>query len=154
MNSTTSTDADTKQRQQLLAVLSKCSSKDIKALWQPLNLTPNYQLLKSPEIGMVMVKAKTGGNGSPFNMGEMTVTRTVLRLDSNQMGYGYIAGRDKDKSLLIAMIDACYQVADWQSEINQKVLEPLQAQHNQAYQAHAQQVEKTKVNFFTMVRGE
>lgn len=154
MNSTTPTDADTKQRQQLLAVLSKCSSKDIKALWQPLNLTPNYQLLKSPEIGMVMVKAKTGGNGSPFNMGEMTVTRTVLRLDSNQMGYGYIAGRDKDKSLLIAMIDACYQVADWQSEINQKVLEPLQAQHNQAYQAHAQQVEKTKVNFFTMVRGE
>jgi alpha-D-ribose 1-methylphosphonate 5-triphosphate synthase subunit PhnG len=154
LNSTTPTDADTKQRQQLLAVLSKCSSKDIKALWQPLNLTPNYQLLKSPEIGMVMVKAKTGGNGSPFNMGEMTVTRTVLRLDSNQMGYGYIAGRDKEKSLLIAMIDACYQVADWQSEINQKVLEPLQAQHNQAYRAHAQQVEKTKVNFFTMVRGE
>jgi len=141
-------------RKALLATLANTESQALVSAWRALEIEPEYTLLKQPEIGMVMVKAKTGGNGSPFNMGEMTVTRTVLQLHSHEMGYGYTAGRDKDKSLTIALIDACYQVEGWQEQIEEKLVQPLRKDLQQARSQHQETVDRTKVNFFTMVRGE
>jgi alpha-D-ribose 1-methylphosphonate 5-triphosphate synthase subunit PhnG len=107
-----------KNRQKLLSVLYKSSFDDINLFWQSLSIVPSYSLLKAPEVGMAMVRAKTGGTGQTFNMGEMTVTRTVIRLDVSEghlkesslkessledkgleekytdiIGFGYTAGR-------------------------------------------------------------
>lgn len=142
------------ERKTLLSVLSRSSAEDIEQRWNNLDLQPQFTLLKPPEIGMVMVKARTGGNGSAFNMGEMTVTRTVLQLASNELGYGYTAGRDKEKSLHIALIDACYQCDAWRDRIHTDLLQPLSEQLQVVEQQHTEQVDRTKVNFFTMVRGE
>lgn len=144
----------TSARQTLLSLLSKSQRSDIQEAWESTDLRPAYTLLKQPEIGMVMVKAKAGGDGSPFNMGEMTVTRTVLQLTSNELGYGYTAGRDKQKSLTIALVDACYQVDAWKDQIEQKLLKPLQALIRANEAQHKEKVDSTKVNFFTMMRGE
>lgn len=103
---------------------------------------------------MVMVKAKIGGEGAAFNMGEMTATRTVIQLDSGEMGYGYTAGRDKDKAITIAVIDACYQNPLWTSLIETKLLQPLRVIKAEECAKHREKVDSTKVNFFTMVRGE
>lgn len=155
-----------KKRQLLLSVLSKSAFNDIDNFWQTLSITPSYTLLKTPEVGMTMVRAKTGGAGQEFNMGEMTVTRTVIRLDSIEscsesektqagiIGFGYTAGRETKKSELIAVIDACFQLSAYAELIEEKILQPLSEQLQEKETLQSEKVDSTKVNFFTMVRGE
>ena len=168
-----------KKRQQLLSVLSKSSFDDINRFWQSLSIVPSYSLLKAPEVGMTMVRAKTGGTGQAFNMGEMTVTRTVIRLDVSEghlkessseekgveekcveekrtdiIGFGYTAGRDTKKSELIAVVDAYFQLPEYTDLIEEKILQPLLDKQRHQEESEAKKVDATKVNFFTMVRGE
>lgn len=143
----------TQQRQQLLSVLSRSSLKSIQEHWSQLSIKPEYQQLKAPESGMVMVKAKAGGTGQDFNMGEMTVTRTVIQLNSGEVGYGYTQGRDKQKSKLIALIDACHQLAEYTEKITHHLMQPLEAKLDENYQKVQEKTNSSKVDFFTMVRG-
>lgn len=142
------------KRQYLLSVLAKSTLKNIQDCWAQLKLSPKYTFLKAPEIGMAMIRAKAGGAGQPFNMGEMTVTRSVIQLNTQQMGYGYIAGRDKEKSTLVAIIDACFQVEQWAMLIDEKLLRPLDQLLQHQHVEQQEKVNQTKVDFFTMVRGE
>jgi alpha-D-ribose 1-methylphosphonate 5-triphosphate synthase subunit PhnG len=148
-----------KKRQQLLSVLSVSELSAIQSYWQALSISPRYSLLKAPEVGMTMVRAKTGGTGQAFNMGEMTVTRTVIRLNdinaqNDVIGFGYTAGRNTQKSELIAVIDACFQLSEYAASITKLLLQPLQQLRQQQKNQQTAQVNATKVNFFTMVRGE
>ena len=70
-----------------------------------------YQLIRAPEIGMTLVRGRMGGNGAPFNVGEMSVTRCVVRLADGRTGYSYLAGRDKVHAELAALADAHLQGA-------------------------------------------
>ncbi len=141
-------------RQALLSVLSKASLSDIEKYWKVLSLDVNYHFLKEPEVGMTMVRAKAGGAGQAFNMGEVTVTRSVIQLDTQQMGFGYTLGRNIEKSTLIAVIDECFQIEQWQPLIKAKLLAPLQKILQKSDSEREEKVAGTKVNFFTMVRGE
>ncbi|MGQ3358871.1 MAG: phosphonate C-P lyase system protein PhnG, partial [Phreatobacter sp.] len=38
------------------------------------------EVLRAPEIGLVMVRGRVGGDGAPFNLGEATVTRAAVAL--------------------------------------------------------------------------
>lgn len=152
-NINTDTEAD-KQRQYLLSVLAKSSLQDILHHWEPLGISPDFNYLKSPEFGMVMVRAPASGSGQLFNMGEMTVTRCVIQLPSGVIGYGYTSGRDKEKSQLIAIIDACFQDEKFKMSIEENVLHSLATALREKENNEAAKVKSTKVDFFTMVRGE
>jgi alpha-D-ribose 1-methylphosphonate 5-triphosphate synthase subunit PhnG len=143
-----------RKRQYQLSVLAKSNYADIIAVWSPLNIEVNYHCLKAPETGMVMVKARAGGEGSDFNMGEMTVTRTVVQLENKQLGFGYCSGRDHKKSELIAMIDAASQLDQYSDVIAVHVIDELARKNQNANQQQKEKVDSTKVNFFTMVRGK
>ena len=102
---------------------------------------------------MVMVRARMGGTGQAFNAGEMTVTRCVVRLDDGQLGYSYLAGRDKKAALLAALADAHLQGAE-SSYWHGQVIQPLQAQQEQLRAKREEEIAASRVNFFTMVRGD
>ena len=65
--------------------------------------------MRGPETGLVMVRGRAGGSGSPFNLGEMTVTRCTVQLGSGTAGHAYIAGRDERQAELAAVADALLQ---------------------------------------------
>jgi len=81
------------QRQRWLSVLAKAPADRLEALWSALPAPPDYTVLRRPEIGLVMVKGRISGSGAPFAAGEMTVTRAAVRLESGQVGIGYVGGR-------------------------------------------------------------
>ncbi len=101
-----------------------------------------------------MEGAQAGGGSENFNMGEMTMTRCVIRLDSDEVGYGFVAGRSKKKSELMAIIDACWQKESLRNIIEEKIIEPLHLLQIISAQKIADNTKTSKVNFFTMVRGE
>ena len=114
---------------------------------------PDHALLRPPEIGAVMVRGRIGGEGDAFNLGEMTVTRCSLRLASGAVGHAYVQGRDRDHARRAALVDALMQTGQ-AAEVEARVLAPLAAEETARRSARAAHAAATKVEFFTMVRGE
>lgn len=112
-----------------------------------------YEWIRQPEIGMVMVKGRTEGQGAPFALGETTVSRCVLRLQTGQTGFGYVLGRNKQQATWIALADAHLQT-ERQDYWLAHLIEPLAQQWRAQQQQQIQKVAASKVDFFTMVRGE
>jgi alpha-D-ribose 1-methylphosphonate 5-triphosphate synthase subunit PhnG len=115
---------------------------------------PAHANLREAESGLVMVRGRVGGDGSPFNLGEATVSRAVVRLASGEVGFGYTLGRDREKARMIALCDALVQSTEFASVVETRVIAPLREamlvqRHQKAAEAAA-----TRVDFYTMVRGE
>jgi alpha-D-ribose 1-methylphosphonate 5-triphosphate synthase subunit PhnG len=138
-------------RQDWLKTLSRATLDQLTVLWTELDVTDHFEWLRPAETGTVMVRGRISGVGSPFNMGEMTVTRATVRLDDGTVGFGYTAGRAHRKAELIALIDA---VLLRNPKLVQKFIVPLAAMLCAEAELSSKKAAATKVNFFTLVRGE
>lgn len=137
-----------------MSVLARSSPELVEEAWRSLGDTPGYHLLRAPETGLVMVRGRAGGGGEPFNLGEMTVTRCVVRLGSGETGFAYVAGHDASHSERAAALDALLQNEDWLDRVQTEVIAPLRRRLEESRQARAAAVATTKVDFFTLVRGD
>ncbi len=144
---------DTTARKAWLSLLATSPEGRASELLENLNLDTSFELLRAPEIGTVMVRGRAGGTGTPFNLGEATVTRCSLTLASGEVGHGYVQGRRKTDAQSAALIDALMQTAI-APDLQRHVLDPLQEEKQTDRQARAAKAAATKVEFFTMVRGE
>lgn len=114
---------------------------------------PEHAYLRPPEVGAVMVQGRVGGTGAPFNLGEMTVTRCALRLACGAVGHAHVQGRDKAHATRAALIDALMQTPE-APRLRATILDPLAREEAAARAARAARAAATKVEFFTLVRGE
>lgn len=142
-----------KRRQAAMAVLAHSAPADI-ARHMVAVPAPPHEDLRAPENGLVMVRGRTGGDGAPFNLGEATVSRAAIRLVSGEVGIGYTLGRDRDKARLIALCDAMIQTAAHADVIETRVLAPLRAGIAAERHRRAAETAATRVDFYTLVRGE
>ncbi|MCE0495283.1 phosphonate C-P lyase system protein PhnG [Vibrio salinus] len=142
------------ERQHWMAVLAKSSFAELKRYWQTLELEPEYTLVRRPEIGLVQIPGRMGGTGRAFNMGDVTVTRSVVRLASGELGYSYLLGRNKSHAELAAVIDALLQKVSYRDVIQSGLIKPLAEIKSQRDHQRASEVASSKVDFFTMVRGD
>jgi len=115
---------------------------------------PDYEDLREPENGLVMVRGRIGGDGAPFNVGEATVSRAAVRLASGEVGFGYTLGRDRQKARLIALCDALVQSKAFSDVVETAVLAPLRAAIVAERDKKAAETAATRVDFYTLVRGE
>lgn len=144
------TDAAPLARKTWMATLAKAAPERLAKLMPTL---PPHAVLRQPEIGAVMVQGRAGATGARFNLGEMTVTRASVRLASGEVGHAWVQGRDKGHALRAAVIDALMQTAE-APEIAAHILGPLDAKARADRADRAARAAGTKVDFFTMVRGE
>jgi alpha-D-ribose 1-methylphosphonate 5-triphosphate synthase subunit PhnG len=141
------------QRQAAMTVLAHSDAADIARHLQAIAL-PVHENLREPENGLVMVRGRIGGDGAPFNLGEATVARAAVRLVTGEVGFGYTFGRDRQKAQLIALCDALIQTTDHAERIEAQVLTPLRAAMMSERNAKAAETAATRVDFYTLVRGE
>jgi len=139
-------------RQHWIGVLSRSRRAELMPHEAALR-DAEYQLIRAPEIGMALVRGRMGGNGAPFNVGEMSVTRCVVQLADGRTGYSYLAGRDKALAELAALADAHLQGAQ-QAHWMRELIEPLALAHAERRAQQQAETAATKVDFFTLVRGE
>ena len=144
------TDAFSPDRKSWMATLAKAPPARLAALVPDL---PLHTVLRQPEIGAVMVRGRVGGTGAAFNLGEMTVTRASVRLATGEVGHAWVQGRDKGHALRAAAVDALMQTGAG-PQIAARVLTPLANDARNARDVRAAKAAGTKVDFFTMVRGE
>ena len=140
-------------RQSWIGVLAKSSVVDLEKQVAKLKNLPQYTFLRQPEIGLTMVRSRAGGTGEVFNLGEMTITRCVVKFEATT-GFGYVGGRSKRHAELAAVCDGLLQQEDWFEKIRDRVIEPLKEILYQKQTQQQDQTDATKVEFFTMLRGE
>lgn len=143
-------DTPLEARKDWMSLLAKAPPAKLAELLPDL---PDHALLRAPESGAVMVQGRAGGTGAPFNLGEMTVTLCSVRLACGTVGHAWVQGRDKTHARRAAVLDAMMQTGSAAS-LRAAVLVPLQAEHVALRNARAAKSAATRVEFFTMVRGE
>lgn len=143
-----------KERQKWMSTLAQSSFSDLEQCWSTLAMEPQYTMVRQPEIGLAQVRARMGATGRQFNMGDVTITRAVIKLHSGELGYSYLQGRNKQHAELAAVIDALMQNGQSYEVLNSQLIEPLAALKHKRDSLRAKEVASSKVDFFTMVRGE
>ena len=149
----TTTEPLQRRRRNAMAVLARSDAAAIAERLAAI-ATPSCADLRQPENGLVMVRGRIGGDGAAFNLGEATVSRAAVRRASGEVGFGYALGRDLDKARAIALCDAMLQSADHVELVEHQVLAPLRARIEANITSQAEQTAATKVDFYTLVRGE
>ncbi len=141
-------------RKAAMAAFAQASRDQLRELTQAAGLPTEAKPLRGPETGLVTVRGRIGGGGAPFNTGEATVTRATVQLPSGQVGHAYALGRDKEKVRLAAILDAIWCAEETRATVEEKIVAPLQRLQAEADARRRAEAAATKVDFFTMVRGE
>lgn len=153
----TSESAAIAQRKEWLSVLSRASEQELLVGFDRLGGIPEAHDVKPAVVGSVMIEARAGGSGQRFNAIEATVTRCVVQVDQ-RLGVSYALGRDTSRARLSAIADALLQGVQNDKAAFEAMKSVLVAPV--AYRIESKRREKsrkaaaTKVEFFTMVRGE
>lgn len=142
------------RRRDRMAVLARATPTALKARWQALGIDPACTVLRGPESGLVMLRGRIGGTGSAFNLGDATATRATVKLENGAVGHAMALGRDRARAQLSAVIDALCQDAVMEARIEDELVAPLRAELDAADATRRAETAATKVDFFTMVRGE
>jgi alpha-D-ribose 1-methylphosphonate 5-triphosphate synthase subunit PhnG len=146
--------ASADERRAWLAVLARAPVQALEqglGEWAP---QLRFEYLRRPEPGLVMLRGRIGGSGDAFNLGEASVTRCTVRLNDGQVGTGHVLGRDRRKAELVALFDALLQEPAYRMRLEPELLAPLRLAQQQQRTATAAAAGASKVEFFTMVRGE
>lgn len=139
-----------------MSVLARADWSSLEKYWVGETPKPSYDVLRAPDTGLVMLRGRMGGSGAPFNLGEATVTRCSIRLRDNVdiCGHAYVMGRNAAHAEVAAIYDALLQVPAHHDRIARSVIAPLLQDRERLRQRSASKSAATRVEFFTMVRGE
>jgi alpha-D-ribose 1-methylphosphonate 5-triphosphate synthase subunit PhnG len=146
--------ADIDGRRRTAGLLAEASADELRAAWDKLPDKPDVKAVRGPETGLVMVRGRIGGGGAPFNLGEATVTRATVLLPSGVAGHAHALGTDKIKARLAAIFDALWQEEATRSFVESALLGPVETRVAAEDMRTAEETAATRVDFFTMVRGE
>lgn len=140
-------------RRRTVELLSKADEERLLAAWETLPAKPDVSRLRGPETGLVMLRGRIGGGGSPFNLGEATVSRATVQLGTGEIGHGQTLGQSRRKAELAAIFDAMAQRPEHRPHID-ALLADIAGALAARDAERERQTAATKVDFFTMVRGE
>lgn len=146
------------RRQRMMALCADALAAELDAVLVALAPLPAVADLRPPDSGLVMVQGRTGGDGAPFNVGEATVARAAVQVGPGASGealagFAWHLGRDLAKARAAAVIDALWQDETRRADV-EAALEPVSARIAATAARRAAETAATRVNFFTMVRGD
>lgn len=141
-------------RKRIVDLLAKATLAELQNALSTIDPSPDFTAIRSPETGLVMVKGRIGGGGAPFNLGEATVSRASVRLADGRIGHGYRLGTDRKAASLAAVLDAVAQDDAARAALEPALFAPLEARLAAEAERLESETAATKVDFFTMVRGE
>jgi alpha-D-ribose 1-methylphosphonate 5-triphosphate synthase subunit PhnG len=143
-------EGDNPARREWLSLLSRAPLGMLEQWYANAGPTA-HRWLRAPETGLVMVRGRAGGTGEQFNLGEMTLTRCALRIESGEGGVAYVQGRSHRRAELAALADALLQSPRARAVIEKLVI-PLRERLAADAAAMERKAQATRVEFFTLAR--
>lgn len=137
-----------------MSVLVAASAAELAAAEAAIGPLPNFRHVRRPETGLVMLRGRIGGEGSRFSLGEATVTRCLVVTEAGTEGAAYHLGRDLAKTEKAALFEALAREPIWRDKVETALLAPVRARIRHERHAKDAAAAATRVEFFTLVRGE
>lgn len=141
-------------RQKTMALLARAEAALLDELVSQLPVPKAHDVIRPAETGLIMARGRMGGTGQAFNLGEVSVTRCVVRLPTGEVGTSYILGRDKKHARNAALCDAFWQHPTHKTLVESLVIAPLEDAALAARDQVRAETAATRVDFFTLVRGD
>ncbi|MBI5784497.1 MAG: phosphonate C-P lyase system protein PhnG [Rhodocyclales bacterium] len=145
---------DIADRRTALGILARSPAGLLAERMARIETVPAYTWLRKPETGTLMLRGRIGGDGELFNVGEATLTRCTLRTDDGTVGVGTVLGRNAAKAEQVALCDALLQRPATAASVLSEVIGPLAEAEYERQAREAAEVAASRVDFFTLVRGE
>ena len=142
------------RRQGVMSICAHANLNELEAAVSALEPQPQVLDVRPPQFGLVMVRGRVGAVGNAFNVGEALVTLASVQLQNGVVGHSYLLGRVRKKARLAAIIDAAAQLPDALRVIEKSLIAPVRERIEREKIAQAEETASTKVDFFTLVRGE
>jgi alpha-D-ribose 1-methylphosphonate 5-triphosphate synthase subunit PhnG len=110
----------------------------------------DIQVVKSPQMGLVMMRAKESVEQEIFNVGEVLVSECTVMVDG-QLGYGAVMENDVERARALAILDAVFHASNpvWQ-DLQQQLdgwLLARQSQQDEAWRRDFAKIQRSLVNF-------
>jgi alpha-D-ribose 1-methylphosphonate 5-triphosphate synthase subunit PhnG len=137
------------ERQRWMGILARASDAEISALLAAAPELPPHTRLRGPEIGLVMLRGRAGGDGEAFNLGEATMARCSVEL-GGRIGHAHRLGRDLAAAEASALLDAALLDPMLRPTLLEAVIEKLAGRQRQAAELEARRAAATEVRFFTL----
>lgn len=144
---------DIEARQAAMRLCVLATSQELAGIVSDLAEREAVSDLRRPERGLVMLRGRIGGEGAPFNVGEASVVRAAVSLGDGLTGFAYHLGRDGKKARSAAILDALRQ-RDGMRERVDGALAAVADRLAKEDALAARRTAATRVEFFTMTRGE
>lgn len=141
-------------RKRAAGLLARATVEELLKCWSALDTKPHVDKVRGPETGLVMVRGKIGGGGSPFHLGEATVTRATVKLGSGTIGHAHALGTSRKQAWYAAIADALWQEETTRPLVEREVLSVVASRIEKRKANANQQTAATRVDFFTMLRGD
>src|SRR6187200_1183798 len=91
-NSSSGLDGQNDRRRHIMEILAKADDGRLESAWEEWPDKPDVFAVRGPEAGLVMIRGRIGGGGAPFNLGEASISRATVRLDTGEIGFGQTLG--------------------------------------------------------------
>lgn len=150
---TAARDPETERRRWRMELLARATAGEFNAAWTALPAEPEVTDLRGPETGLIMLTGRIGGDGARFNLGEATVSRSTVRLASGHIGFGQLLGSDRDRARKAAVFDAL-AATERGRPVVEELCAAIEARLTGERRQHEADAASTRVDFFTLVRGE
>jgi alpha-D-ribose 1-methylphosphonate 5-triphosphate synthase subunit PhnG len=109
-------------RSHWMSVLAQAPPAELETQWRAVR-QPTFAWIRKPEYGSAMIRGRASGTGALFNLGEVTVTRCSLQIDSGEIGIAYVMGRSRRHAALAALFDALlqYEIGAGESTVARRI---------------------------------
>ena len=145
-------DPEKSRRQNVMFICAHANLIELEAAIAELEPLAHVTDVRPPQFGLVMVRGRVGAVGNAFNVGEALVTRASVQLQNGVVGHSYLLGRARKKARLAAIIDA--ESPDTMIMVQKSLIDPVRERLAREKTNQAAETASTKVDFFTLVRGE
>jgi alpha-D-ribose 1-methylphosphonate 5-triphosphate synthase subunit PhnG len=141
-------------RAQWMSLLAQAEPAELVQVMQPFAPAAAASTwLRPPQTGLYMLRGRIGGSGPQFNLGEVSVTRCSVQI-GERIGHAWVRGGNRRHAELAACADALMQDAAQLPHLHAQVLEPLRESLDRRRATASRKAAASKVEFFTVVRGE
>ncbi|MCP3418658.1 phosphonate C-P lyase system protein PhnG [Bradyrhizobium brasilense] len=95
-------------REGWMTLFAKVPLAELERHWAAI-ARPKFQWIRRPEYGAAMLRGAVGRTGAVFNVGEASVTRCTVQIETGEIGIAYVLGRNKRHAALAALFDGLMQ---------------------------------------------
>jgi len=129
-------------------MLARADDKTVEGLARAvMEINPDITVIKAPQAGLVMMRARESVENAGFNLGELLVTECTVTRREDEIGWGLCLGENPERAFHLAVLDLAWEHIPEQRREIETALTVIATFVRQLDAALFASVDRTRVRF-------